>query len=294
MADISLHYSSKAPLAGTFTAFSQILATWRRRAQRAARARQPRLPHAARPRPERQRHPVRGQQALLARAKSPNPEPGPFVTLPGLIPLRTLAGGRSSASLSTAGFFFARECPHRAPDRTSPAALLLWRHDLANYPAIPERMVAVARAAAARSRLLDDCTLRDLGLSARPDALRGTKTVLARLTLLLEAARGSSPTSRSRPWPATPCSAPPPATSPAPSRCWRRSSTARPNSGQALHLLGQARLKLGRFAEAREPLERAAKFLPKEVAAQVNSPAASSVLGEHEAALCGPRPRRDA
>ena len=33
MADISLHYSSKAPLAGTFTAFSQIFATWRRRAQ---------------------------------------------------------------------------------------------------------------------------------------------------------------------------------------------------------------------------------------------------------------------
>ena len=45
---------------------------------------------------------------------------------------------------------------------------------------------------------------------------------------------------------------------------------ARPNSGQALHLLGQARLKLGRFAEAREPLERAAKFLPREVAAHVN------------------------
>ncbi|MDP1839390.1 MAG: DUF1127 domain-containing protein [Reyranella sp.] len=33
MADISLHYSSKAPLAGTYTAFSQILATWRRRAK---------------------------------------------------------------------------------------------------------------------------------------------------------------------------------------------------------------------------------------------------------------------
>jgi len=33
MADISLHYSSRAPLAGTFTAFSQILETWRRRAQ---------------------------------------------------------------------------------------------------------------------------------------------------------------------------------------------------------------------------------------------------------------------
>ncbi len=31
MADLSLHYSSKAPLAGTFTAFNQILATWRRR-----------------------------------------------------------------------------------------------------------------------------------------------------------------------------------------------------------------------------------------------------------------------
>ncbi len=60
---------------------------------------------------------------------------------------------------------------------------------------------------------------------------------------------------------------------------------ARPNSGQALHLLGQARLKLGRFAEAREPLERAAKFLPKEVAAQVNLAGCLSVLGEHTAAL---------
>ena len=60
---------------------------------------------------------------------------------------------------------------------------------------------------------------------------------------------------------------------------------ARPNSGQALHLLGQARLKLGRFAEAREPLERAAKFLPKEVAAQVNLAGCLSVLGEHESAL---------
>lgn len=60
---------------------------------------------------------------------------------------------------------------------------------------------------------------------------------------------------------------------------------ARPNSGQAQHLLGQARLKLGRFEEAREPLERAAKFLPKEVAAQVNFAGCLSVLGEHEAAL---------
>jgi len=32
MADLSLHFSSKAPLAGTYTAFSHILATWRRRA----------------------------------------------------------------------------------------------------------------------------------------------------------------------------------------------------------------------------------------------------------------------
>ena len=31
MADISLHYSSRAPLAGTYAAFGQIFATWRRR-----------------------------------------------------------------------------------------------------------------------------------------------------------------------------------------------------------------------------------------------------------------------
>lgn len=60
---------------------------------------------------------------------------------------------------------------------------------------------------------------------------------------------------------------------------------ARPNSGQALHLLGQARLKLGRFAEAREPLERAAMFLPKEPAAQVNLAGCLSVLGAHAEAL---------
>jgi uncharacterized protein YjiS (DUF1127 family) len=33
MADISLHYRSTVPLTGTSTAFSQILGTWRRRAQ---------------------------------------------------------------------------------------------------------------------------------------------------------------------------------------------------------------------------------------------------------------------
>ena len=68
----------------------------------------------------------------------------------------------------------------------------------------------------------------------------------------------------------------------------------RPNSGQALHLLGQARLKLGRFAEAREPLERAAKFLPKEVAAQINYAGCLTVLGEHEASLWALRPRGEA
>jgi uncharacterized protein YjiS (DUF1127 family) len=33
MANLSLHYSSSAPLAGPFTAFGQILATWRERAR---------------------------------------------------------------------------------------------------------------------------------------------------------------------------------------------------------------------------------------------------------------------
>ena len=74
MADLSLHYSSKAPLAGTLTAFNQIFATWRRRAK------------------ER-----RELSTLDAR------------TLRDLGLSATLAGGRSSASLSTAGFFFARE-----------------------------------------------------------------------------------------------------------------------------------------------------------------------------------------
>ena len=59
----------------------------------------------------------------------------------------------------------------------------------------------------------------------------------------------------------------------------------RPNSGQALHLLGQIRLKLGRFADAREPLERAAQFLPKDPAAQVNLAGCLSVLGDHASAL---------
>jgi uncharacterized protein YjiS (DUF1127 family) len=31
MADISLHFSSRAPLAGTFTAFANVIGTWRQR-----------------------------------------------------------------------------------------------------------------------------------------------------------------------------------------------------------------------------------------------------------------------
>ena len=65
MADLSLHYTSKAPLAGTFTAFNQIFATWRRRAKERTEL-APRCPHPARPRFELQRHQFRGQQALLA------------------------------------------------------------------------------------------------------------------------------------------------------------------------------------------------------------------------------------
>lgn len=60
---------------------------------------------------------------------------------------------------------------------------------------------------------------------------------------------------------------------------------ARPNMGQALHLLGQVRLKLGRFDEAREPLERAAQFLPRDVSAQTNLAGCLTQLGRHEQAL---------
>ena len=33
MADLSLHYSSRAPLSGTFASFNQVFATWRQRAR---------------------------------------------------------------------------------------------------------------------------------------------------------------------------------------------------------------------------------------------------------------------
>ena len=33
MADISLHFSSHAPLAGTFTAFAKVIGTWRERSR---------------------------------------------------------------------------------------------------------------------------------------------------------------------------------------------------------------------------------------------------------------------
>lgn len=59
----------------------------------------------------------------------------------------------------------------------------------------------------------------------------------------------------------------------------------RPNSGQLSHLLGQSRLKLGRFADAREPLQRAAQFLPRDPAAQVNLAGCLTLLGDHAGAL---------
>ncbi|UYN95044.1 MAG: tetratricopeptide repeat protein [Enhydrobacter sp.] len=68
-------------------------------------------------------------------------------------------------------------------------------------------------------------------------------------------------------------------------RLFARVVAARPNSGQALHLLGQVRLKLGRFAEAREPLDRAARFLPRDAAAQINLAGCLSMLGDHAPAL---------
>jgi tetratricopeptide (TPR) repeat protein len=64
-----------------------------------------------------------------------------------------------------------------------------------------------------------------------------------------------------------------------------RAAEARPNSGQFLHLLGQVRLKLGRFADAREPLERAASFLPRDAAAQINLAGCLGQLGQHDTAL---------
>jgi tetratricopeptide (TPR) repeat protein len=64
-----------------------------------------------------------------------------------------------------------------------------------------------------------------------------------------------------------------------------RAVEARPNSGQLLHLLGQVRLKLGRFADAREPLERAVAFLPRDTAAQINLAGCLGRLGQHDAAL---------
>ncbi|MCA0301311.1 MAG: tetratricopeptide repeat protein [Proteobacteria bacterium] len=60
---------------------------------------------------------------------------------------------------------------------------------------------------------------------------------------------------------------------------------AQPNAGQVQALLGQARLKLGRFADAREPLERGARFLPRDAAAQVNAAGCLMMLGAHAEAL---------
>jgi len=107
MADLSLHYTSKAPLAGTYTAFNHILANWRRR----ARERRELASLDSRT--------IRdlGLSTSEVQFEAASPSGGansplrsePVPTLRELIFLRILAGGRSSASLSTAGFFFARE-----------------------------------------------------------------------------------------------------------------------------------------------------------------------------------------
>ncbi|MFO1080497.1 MAG: tetratricopeptide repeat protein [Reyranellaceae bacterium] len=64
-----------------------------------------------------------------------------------------------------------------------------------------------------------------------------------------------------------------------------RIAEVRPNSGQIQHLLGQVRLKLGRFAEAREPLQRAAQFLPRDAGAQINLAGCLSMLGDNAGAV---------
>ncbi len=62
-------------------------------------------------------------------------------------------------------------------------------------------------------------------------------------------------------------------------------AAARPNAGPALHILGQVRLKLGRFAEAREPLERAASFLPRDHTVHTNVAGCLTQLGDFARAL---------
>ena len=117
---ISRSTSSKAPLAGTFTAF----------APRSSR------PGAGTPAKQESpsssrrtlrglglagQRPVRGRRNLWRRSVASDAtkhdrdlisiRPGPDFCLPGPIPLRTLAGGRPSASLSTAGFSLPASCP---------------------------------------------------------------------------------------------------------------------------------------------------------------------------------------
>ena len=109
MADISLDFSSKAPPAGTFTAFADVIGTWRQRAASAANSPSP-CAFAARPRPQRRQ--------LQFEASKPSGEADVFtssltlgraavMTLQGPIPSGPWPAIDSSASLSIAGFFFA-------------------------------------------------------------------------------------------------------------------------------------------------------------------------------------------
>ena len=133
MADLSLHYTSKAPLAGTFTAFNQIFATWRRRAKE---------------RRELSTLDSRTLRDLGLSASDINFEVNkPFWrsltrtrirSRPVCYPARALpspdTGRRSILSLPVDRRLFL--CPRiadRAPDRAIPAAMLLWRHDSGNF-----------------------------------------------------------------------------------------------------------------------------------------------------------------
>ena len=130
MADISLHYSSKAPLAGTYTAFNQIFATWRRRARE--RRELATLDH----RTIRdlglstERDPVRGQQALLARL-DPRIRSEP-VSYPARAHPSPDPGRRSILSLPVDRRLFLCDLDGNcrpAADRARRLAMLLMHHD---------------------------------------------------------------------------------------------------------------------------------------------------------------------
>ena len=107
MANISLRYSSR-PRGPRPSPLRPVLATWRRRAQERRELANLDSPHDARPRAQRERDPVRGEQALLARLTLRiRSRP---VSYPARAHPSPDTGRRSILSLpSTAGFFF---CAH--------------------------------------------------------------------------------------------------------------------------------------------------------------------------------------